>query len=330
MRRHVKWTIFLQLVIMSFGTFIYATSQFPDILIYNNEKLALTVNPLEPFLEKAGIRPRAFFPIRNEKDKNSFVTSTACWRGYIAVFDISGDRLYLKEIEECHGDRKAELKRMFKEKFQNGRVFASWYTGTLRCPRGKMTKYVHMGYMSEFERELVIDIENGEVQAVDEFKNPPIEIPDGYKMINFISFKAVLPGILEECDPGKRSSESENRYCLESEDRSLSLKGRHWLEEDKLYGEERYKWIKKELAAKKREKELFSFGDPRLSKSRWGHMGWIEGKSENGDSRICLFVMSNINSRLRIIISARSVPEEKFREMVQVFSNSIKIIEFGY
>ena len=41
------------------------------------------------------------------------------------------------------------------------RVFAHWYSGTLRVRDGKMLSYKHMGYMSLFERELLIDVEHG-------------------------------------------------------------------------------------------------------------------------------------------------------------------------
>ena len=84
MKIDVKWIIFL-LLVMSMGTFIYATAQIPDYLIYNNETFALTVNPLEPYLKKNDIRPGDYFP---KKDK--ITSSTACWRGYVGVPRIIG------------------------------------------------------------------------------------------------------------------------------------------------------------------------------------------------------------------------------------------------
>ena len=46
------------------------------------------------------------------------------------------------------------------------RVFAHWYTGTLRVPQGKVLKYVHMGYQSTFESDMLIDVERGVVGEV--------------------------------------------------------------------------------------------------------------------------------------------------------------------
>ena len=41
------------------------------------------------------------------------------------------------------------------------RVFAHWYSGTLRVPQGRQLKYVHMGYASTYERDLMLQIERG-------------------------------------------------------------------------------------------------------------------------------------------------------------------------
>ena len=42
-------------------------------------------------------------------------------------------------------------------------VFAHWYSGNLRVPKGKMLEYVHMGYGSKYEQDLLIDVEKGVV-----------------------------------------------------------------------------------------------------------------------------------------------------------------------
>ena len=41
------------------------------------------------------------------------------------------------------------------------RVFAHWYSGTLRVPQGRQLKYVHMGYASTYERDLMLVVERG-------------------------------------------------------------------------------------------------------------------------------------------------------------------------
>ncbi len=44
------------------------------------------------------------------------------------------------------------------------RVFAHWYCGTLRIPQGDRLRYVHGGYLSEYEKDLMLEIEKGVVQ----------------------------------------------------------------------------------------------------------------------------------------------------------------------
>ena len=42
-------------------------------------------------------------------------------------------------------------------------VFASWFTGLLRIPQGKLLNYVHGGFGSLQERDLIVSIESGVV-----------------------------------------------------------------------------------------------------------------------------------------------------------------------
>ena len=43
------------------------------------------------------------------------------------------------------------------------RVFAHWFTDTVRLPQGKQLKYVHMGYGSTYERDLLLRFSRGEL-----------------------------------------------------------------------------------------------------------------------------------------------------------------------
>ena len=43
-------------------------------------------------------------------------------------------------------------------------VLASWYSGLLRLPRGKMLEYVHGAFLSEYERDLILEIRSGTVR----------------------------------------------------------------------------------------------------------------------------------------------------------------------
>ncbi|MBN2078201.1 MAG: hypothetical protein JW838_04505, partial [Spirochaetes bacterium] len=79
-----------------------------------------------------------------------------CWRKYIATWEIREGRLYLVSIDGVY--------RLTGE----GPLYADWVSGILRVPRGRMTRYVHMGFESRYEKELVITIEKGVVKEMRE------------------------------------------------------------------------------------------------------------------------------------------------------------------
>jgi hypothetical protein len=153
------------------------TAQFPERLHYRNRKYSMCTNPLEDYFELTGNRP------------NFVEISTALWRGYIGNWVIIHDRLYLIGIDGSVWDkspyewRALKLEELFPG-FPN-RVFAHWYTGTIRLPFGKLLDYVHGGYGSTYEHDLMLELTMGVVtrtfmkhhsQPEDNSHNP-IDIP---------------------------------------------------------------------------------------------------------------------------------------------------------
>ena len=128
------------------------TAQIAERLRYQGEDVAMYTNPLDNFFAMGGVKPR--FEL----------TSTALWRGYVGTWEIVDDRLYLIELNgRLVGGADASLATFFPD-FPD-RVFANWYSGTIRIPQGKQLKYVHMGYDSAFERDLYFELERGVVVA---------------------------------------------------------------------------------------------------------------------------------------------------------------------
>ena len=74
--------------------------------------------------------------------------SASCFRGYTGTWEIKDDKFYLKSIEG-------------RFKLRGEPIFAYWFTGTLKVPRGKMLHYVDMVFASIYEEELHIKIANG-------------------------------------------------------------------------------------------------------------------------------------------------------------------------
>jgi hypothetical protein len=155
---------------------VYATGQIADKIIYEGDTLNLHANPLE-MLYDSMTRPEWFF-------ERSSCSSTACWRGYIAYWEVIDGRLYLTQIGTCCPDRDtivADLKRMFGEKCADGKVHAYWVTATIYAPFGKMLFYEHTGYERIHEYEHSFKIEAGQVVEVNTFDNTKTIVSDYYK-----------------------------------------------------------------------------------------------------------------------------------------------------
>ena len=139
------------------------TAQVPEIQIFKGERLRMCATPLDAFLSQTS----------NKIESDSI--SSACWRGYVGVWEIINDRLYLKEINVDRWDPEPDSDAVDDEEqdcpvenvlgkifpgYQDG-VFAHWVTGKIRCPKGNLLKYFHGGYMSKFEEDLFLEFKAG-------------------------------------------------------------------------------------------------------------------------------------------------------------------------
>lgn len=124
------------------------TAQIGERLIYEGCEVSMCSEPLGDFFAFGGRNP--------EFESNC----TALWRGYVGTWEIVGDRLYIVSLSGALKDgTEATLETVFPG--YPDRVFAHWYSGTLRIPEGKQLEYVHMGYASTYERDRLLKIEKG-------------------------------------------------------------------------------------------------------------------------------------------------------------------------
>jgi len=169
--------ILCTLIFFATVTAAYGTAQRADILIYKGEKRDLFSNPLEAYYAKDKTKRPKFMSRPNG-------WSSGNERGYIATWEIIDGSLYLTGIDswlcgvstpENDGCRRATLDQLFGKRVTNGRVFADWYTGPLRVPDGKLLRYVHSGYASLYERDIIFDVNRGrlsEPTVIDNTKSP--------------------------------------------------------------------------------------------------------------------------------------------------------------
>lgn len=146
------------------------TAQIAERLHYQGGEVGMCTTPLCHYFTMAGITP----PFESN--------CTALWRGYVGSWEIVDDRLYLVKLRgTLKSGAEATLATIFPD-FPD-RVFAHWYSGTIRIPQGKQIEYVHMGYESVFERDVFLDIERGVIVGTRVRHNGTAEsddAPEGY------------------------------------------------------------------------------------------------------------------------------------------------------
>ena len=170
----------MKILIIFLSTFfvslqVFATAQIPDKLIYKGDTLSLHDCPLEFYPNRELINPKSLFG-------SSGCFFTACWRNYIATWEIIDNQLYLTEIRNaCYpiamedvavayksGIKKnsiglefSDLKKLFPDNYEKGKVKADWVTHNLISPQGELLYYVHNEFESSYERDLEFHFEKG-------------------------------------------------------------------------------------------------------------------------------------------------------------------------
>jgi len=145
------------------------TAQLPERLIFEGLEHAMCSNPLHDYFALGGPRP----DFRH--------SSTACWRGYVGTWEVIEGRLYLIALTgRLNGGEQATIETVFPG--YRERVFAHWVTGTVRLPQGKLLEYVHLGYASTYERDLLLQFRRGELirRFVKENGRAKANAPVGY------------------------------------------------------------------------------------------------------------------------------------------------------
>lgn len=77
----------------------------------------------------------------------------------MATWEVKSDELWLIHIEaNIAGIGKVGLCHFFPEQ---SAVKAVWFTGKIRIPVGELLHYQHIGYASEYEGDMTMNIEKG-------------------------------------------------------------------------------------------------------------------------------------------------------------------------
>ena len=149
-----------------------ATSQFGDILIQQGDTFALFSNPLELRSNCEGLskniiaeleyEDRRLYPEKYEAEAVESMSSTACWRGYLAEWTLINDKIYLSNIYACHNNKvKVDLIKIFGEELKENLLFGNWITDKLVVPLGNCIEYVNLDYKSIYETETIMEFKDG-------------------------------------------------------------------------------------------------------------------------------------------------------------------------
>ena len=137
-------------------------AQLPDKVLLDGQQWDLFSNPLEQYW------------MRQYKKRPNFLPLPNCRRGYVANWEIKDNQFYLKSIDGnfekrslLFGPEQARYSlKDFMPKADSKPVRASWFSGKLRVPKGKMTLYDHQDYGSRFEKETIITVDKGHVVKI--------------------------------------------------------------------------------------------------------------------------------------------------------------------
>jgi uncharacterized Zn-finger protein len=119
------------------------TAQVHEELIYEGERTSMACAPEIP---EGHPRIRA--------NPDGAILCPSCGRGYVGTWEIRDGRLFLNDIDGNY-------------RLEGEPIPADWYSGTLRVPRGRMLRYVHQGFLTSFEMELLVKVVKGRVVKAD-------------------------------------------------------------------------------------------------------------------------------------------------------------------
>ena len=153
------------------------TAQFREIIIYKGRKQSMTTEPLQ------------YWPGFKNLGMEFISNCTALWRGYLGTWKVVDSKLYLVKLEgqaciksrtergeECPEEiREISLSTLFPGQ---KKVFADWFSGTIRIEQGRLLQYVHMGYDSVYEKELHLEFREGVLVDSQVIKNMVWRSPD--------------------------------------------------------------------------------------------------------------------------------------------------------
>jgi len=154
---------------------LFATVNVSDRIIIDKDTLSLFSNPLESFFKENKIYGADIFAdsiFNNDGSWSGAVSlnwDSHCWRGFIAIFEIINDNLFLNQIRDCDFEDTLNLKKILKEEIKKNKNFRyydkhfdglKWgYKTWINGYDDKNKKYIRTYVASNYNRTVILNFE---------------------------------------------------------------------------------------------------------------------------------------------------------------------------
>jgi hypothetical protein len=150
------------LTLLLFPACLLATAQERDLIIYNACVYSTVGASLRDYFSEQSKMPS--FRIDAEGK-----VSTGNMRGYQAIWEIKDNKLYLCGIigwvKEGKEMKQANIEELFRDRYKDGRVDASWFSGKLLLADGKWIR--PEGSIEPFpKKEIELTIVSGKIVQI--------------------------------------------------------------------------------------------------------------------------------------------------------------------
>ena len=177
--------IFLFVSFLFLALFAHATGQTGDVIFIDGARWKLLGKPID--LDAA-----LYHELIDVLPEDRPVVSSN-WDGYTGYWSIQQDVLYLDsvrceyydiEIQGMKGESvpSVVLLNVFNNYVDGDRIMAGWLTGEIRVATGKVIYYLHDAFERNYEEEMTLNIDKGEVTGRKEHHN---HVVDGFSFDKF-------------------------------------------------------------------------------------------------------------------------------------------------
>ena len=272
--------------------------------------------------------PDNFYPVLDSlKNKrfDSFKKLKKAMRKFLKRRKIAKYSKFLKEAT-LKETEKSDLKKLFGNRYKEGVVQATWFTGTLRIPDGKQLEYVHMGYGSIYERDIIFYIKEGKIinkMIIDNTDNSELA------KVNSIMYDLYLPKNFLDTEQ-KQFIHMSDTLSVTSSDSSQSIYFVASFNKKRISENIREKYLTGQMDS------LKTTLSPDLIFTETKFEKFITSTAIYTDVEIAkkhhirVAVLSNINSKIILLFEDKVNDRKTFMEKSKEFIKNIKMKEFGY